>query len=119
MDESILNDVKKLIGIAIANSDFDQDLIIDTNAVLFDMWQMGILVDDYSISDATKTWSEVLLNPDKIALNPLKTWTALKVKLIFDPPTSSILLEAIQENLKELQWRIYITENYVGEIQNA
>lgn len=116
MDGSILNDVKKLIGIYETNTDFDKDLIIDINSVLFDMWQMGIVVDDYSISDNKKTWSNVLLNPENMAMDPLKTWVALKVKMIFDPPTSSILAEAYRENLKEMEWRIYITENYIGEI---
>lgn len=116
MDGSILNDVKKLIGIYETNTDFDKDLIIDINSVLFDMWQMGIVVDDYSISDNKKMWSNILLNPENMAMGPLKTWVALKVKMIFDPPTSSILAEAYRENLKEMEWRIYITENYIGEI---
>ena len=116
MDTSILNDVKKQIGIALSNTDFDQDLIIHINTVLFILWQMGILNDDYQISSNADTWSKILLNPDQIVLSALKTWVALKTKLIFDPPTSSVLTQAINANIDELTWRIYITENYVGEI---
>lgn len=118
MDGSILDDVKKQIGIYITNSDFDDSLIMAINSVLFNMYQMGIVVPNYSISDSSATWSSVLLNPENMAMDTLKTWVGLKVKMIFDPPTSSILAEAIRENLKEMEWRLYITENYVGEIQN-
>lgn len=119
MDGSILDDVKKQIGIYITNTDFDETLIMAINSVLFNMYQMGIVVPNYSISDSTTTWSSVLVNPENLAMDTLKTWVGLKVKMIFDPPTSSILAEAIRENLKEMEWRLYITENYVGEIQNG
>jgi hypothetical protein len=119
MDGSILDDVKKQIGIYITNTDFDEALIMAINSVLFNMYQMGIVVPNYSISDSTTTWSSVLVNPENLAMDTLKTWVGLKVKMIFDPPTSSILAEAIRENLKEMEWRLYITENYVGEIQNG
>lgn len=119
MDGSILDDVKKQIGIYITNTDFDEPLIMAINSVLFSMYQMGIVVPNYSISDSTTTWSSVLVNPENLAMDTLKTWVGLKVKMIFDPPTSSILAEAIRENLKEMEWRLYITENYVGEIQNG
>ena len=116
MDGSILNDVKKQIGIAEANTDFDKDLIININTVLFTLWQMGIIKDDFSIEDNTATWESILLNPEQIAIQAMKTWVALKTKMIFDPPTSSVLQQAINANIDELTWRIYITENYVGEI---
>ena len=116
MDGSILNDVKKQIGIAIQNTDFDQDLIIHINTVLFILWQMGIVIDDFQIADNTTTWPQILLNPEQIVLSALKTWVALKTKMIFDPPTSSVLAQAINANIDELTWRIYITENYIGEI---
>lgn len=116
MDGSILNDVKKQIGIAPGNTDFDKDLIININTVLFILWQMGIIVDNFTIEDNTTTWESILLNPEQVALQPMKTWVALKTKMIFDPPTSSVLKEAINANIEELTWRIYVTENYIGEI---
>lgn len=116
MDGSILNDVKKQIGIAEANTDFDKDLIININTVLFTLWQMGIIKDNFSIEDNTATWESILLNPEQIAIQAMKTWVALKTKMIFDPPTSSVLQQAINANIDELTWRIYITENYIGEI---
>lgn len=116
MEESILKDVKKQIGIAYSNHDFDPDVLMAINTVLFDLHQMGIVNDTFAVDDERKTWDAILLKEDQINLYALKTWVALKVKMIFDPPTSSVLAQAIRDNIDELTWRIYITENYVGEI---
>lgn len=115
MTDSILNSVKKILGISEKNKDFDQDIIIHINTVLFILWQMGIAKEPASVFDPSTTWGDILTE-DQLNLHAVKTWVALKVRMLFDPPTSSILAEAINSNLKELEWRIYITENYVGEI---
>ena len=116
MDGSILVDVKKQIGVAISNHDFDQDILMAINTVLFTLHQMGIVIDNFTVENESKTWTEILLREDQINLHALKTWVALKAKMIFDPPTSSVLAQALRDNIDELTWRIYITENYVGEI---
>jgi len=119
MDESILDSVKKLLGVAICNTDFDQDIIIHINSVLFILSQMGIVkTDDFEVVDQSKSWREILTS-DQYNLFAVKSWVGLKVRMLFDPPTSSILAEAIAANLKELEWRIYITENYIGEIESV
>lgn len=116
MDESILDSVKKLLGVARCNADFDQDIIIHINSVLFILSQMGIVkTEDFEVTDESKSWSDILTS-DQFNLFALKTWVGLKVRMLFDPPASSILAEAINSNIKELEWRIYITENYIGEI---
>lgn len=116
MNDSVLDSVKKIIGISASNTDFDQDLIIHLNTVLFILSQMGIVkTDNFEVTDNTSKWSDIL-SSDQFNLFAVKSWTALKVRMLFDPPTSSILAEAINTNLKELEWRIYITENYIGEI---
>lgn len=116
MNESIYESVKKLIGIG-CSEDFDQDLIIHINTVLFILNQAGIVNDDYAIgSDSLdKTWADIL-REDQVDLHAIVTYVALKVRMIFDPPTSGTLADAIKNNLAELEWRLYITENYVGEI---
>ena len=119
MNDSILITVKEKIGIDRNNTDFDRDLIIAINAVLFILYQEGLSDENYKIKDTTKKWSDILLNgvtPD--ALEEIKEWTGLKVKMLFDPPTSSVLGDAIKENINELEWRAFITNNYVGEIGN-
>lgn len=115
MDDLILDSVKKIIGIAQSNEDFDTDLLIHLNSVMFILNQMGIVkTNEFGVTKDSK-WSDVLTT-DQLNLYAVKSWTALKVRMLFDPPTSSILAEALNANLKELEWRIYITENYIGEI---
>lgn len=116
MNDSILDSVKKLIGIAASNTDFDQDLIIHINTVLFILKQMGIIkISFHGIEDNDSKWKDYLTS-DQLNIYAIKSWVGLKVRMLFDPPTSSILAEAMNTNLKELEWRIYISENYVGEI---
>ena len=111
MEISILDSIKEVIGIDERNTDFDKDLVLAINAVLF------IADENYKINDNTKMWSDILLHgitPD--ALSAMIEWAALKTKMLFDPPTSSVLAQAIKDNISELEWRAFITNNYVGEI---
>lgn len=117
MNDSVLNDVKKILGISSDNTDFDMDLIIHINSVLFVLSQMGVCKkSDYGIYSQENKWIDIIDPQTQLNLFAVKTWTALKVRMIFDPPTSSALIEALNSSIKELEWRMYITENYVGEI---
>ena len=115
MDESILVSIKKILGISYEYDVFDQDLIIHINTVLMILNQMGIGKNGFMIHDDSSTWRD-FLGDANLNMNAVITWTALKVRMIFDPPITSAIAEAINSNLRELEWRIYITENYVGEI---
>lgn len=117
MEESILDTVKDIIGIDRKNYDFDRDLILAINAVLAILHQEGLADEYYTIKDNTKTWDDILLHkqtPEAISM--IKQWVGLRTKLIFDPPTSSALMNALTETISELEWRGFITDNYVGEI---
>lgn len=112
--ESILVSVKKIIGIDKNDDNFNNDIIMDTNTVLGILVQMGIGRKGVYIEDEHLKWSD-FLTEKQIDLAAVKTWTGLKVKLIFDPPTSSVHLQSINELIKELEWRMYATENYTDE----
>lgn len=116
MDESILETVKEVIGIDQRNYDFDRDLIIAINAVLFVLYQEGLSDKPYTISDNTTKWSDVLLHDKPIDLQTLTLWMGLRVRMIFDPPTSATMADAIEKTITELEWRGFITNNFVGEI---
>lgn len=103
--DSILNYVKKNIGLSTDDSHFDPDIISDINNVLSYLTQLGIGPESgFEISDSFAKWSDFL--PSEPKWNCVKTYVHLKVKLIFDPPSSSSLLEAINREIKELEWRI-------------
>ena len=117
LEQSILHSVKGICNIHPENSDFDRDLIPALNSVLFILYQEGLADESYAVTDDLKTWGDILLDgktPE--AIHNIVEWVGLRTKLIFDPPTSSALMQALKENIAELEWRGYITNNYVGEI---
>lgn len=115
--ESILTSIKKLLGIAEEYTHFDEDLIMHINSVLTILTQMGIGPSTgYIITDKNDTWDEFIDN--KIYLEAVKTYIHLKVKLVFDPPLSSAVTEAMNKMITELEWRLYAaaeTKSLQGE----
>lgn len=121
--ESILTSIKKMLGIAEEYEHFDTDLIMHINSVLFILTQLGVGPSSgFSIKDKTETWADFV--PEGINLEAVKSFTYLKVRLLFDPPQSSAVMESIKQLISELEWRINIEVDplkSVGEeeIQNA
>lgn len=108
MTESILNSVKKTLGIDAAYDAFDPELVIHTNSALSTLTQLGIgPVGGLTISDHTTTWDEFMV--DDARLNSVKTYVYLKVRLVFDPPGTSYLIKAMEDQIRELEWRINVT----------
>ena len=107
MEESILLTIKKLSGVGDEDDSFDLDLINYINSVFGILWQLGIgPYDGYEIEDEGNTWNEFL--PNKKYLNTVKTYIALKVRKIFDPPQSSSVMEALNSSINEYEWRINV-----------
>ena len=106
MDESILSSVKKMLGIDDSYTAFDMDIIIHINSVFVTLYELGVGDEPFSISDSSAIWSDFI--GDANDLNLIKTYMYLKVRLIFDPPTSSAALQAMQELCKEFEFRISI-----------
>jgi len=105
--DSILTSVKKMLGIDEAYIHFDQDVILHINSVMLSLNQLGIgPKTGFMISDATETWTNLL--DGRSDLIAIKTFIFLKVRLLFDPPSSSFVVDAIERQIKELEWRLYI-----------
>lgn len=104
--DSILTSIKKLLGISSDYTHFDEDLIIQINSAFSALTQLGVgPIEGFEITDATSTWSEFIDDP---RLNFAKTYIQIKVKLAFDPPTSSALIESYNRQLDELTWRLTV-----------
>lgn len=102
---SILDSVKKNLGIDDDYDVFDNDIVMYINGVFSTLNQLGIgPTEGFAIEDGTATWDE-LLGTD-LRLNSVKTYTYLVVRLIFDPPATSFTIEAMNRQIKELEWRI-------------
>lgn len=108
--ESILDSVKKLIGIDFNYHDFDADIVIHTNTVLANLVQMGIGPDEgFAITiDGNEKWEDFITDGDTNILSQVKSYVGLSVKTYFDPDASGILKEARDAVLKELAYRMYI-----------
>jgi hypothetical protein len=107
--ESILNTIKKLLGIDPDNTDFDDDIKIHINSVIPNLSQMGIGPKiGFIVKSVDDTWSDYI-DSSTINLEGVKTYIYLKIKLIFDPPTNSTTIDAINKNLSELEWRMMLS----------
>lgn len=110
--DSILNSIKKLIGMDPEYTQFDTDLIIYINSMFAILKQVGVGPENgFSISDDSVTWDEYLPDYDK-NFEFVKTYIQQRVKLVFDPPLTSSVLDAMKETIKELEWRL----NIAGEM---
>ena len=104
--DSILNSIKKLLGITEDYKHFDPDIIIHINSVFFTLNQLGVGPEDpFIIEDESATWDEFSPDGD---VEAVKSYVGLKVKLLFDPPTHGSLMSAIQEQIKEYEWRLNV-----------
>jgi len=102
---SILDSVKKQIGIAAEYQDFDDDIQIHVNSVLSILHQFGIGPQEgYSISSNQETWYDFLGEDPQ--LNLIKSYVGLKVKSIFDPSVSTAVSQSTKQLLDEMEWRI-------------
>lgn len=105
--ESILTSIKKLLGIEEDYTHFDTDIIMHINSVLAILNQLGVGPSEgYSIKDANATWDEFITNSAKLEL--VKTYVYLKVRLMFDPPSSSSAIESMKQLISELEFRIIV-----------
>lgn len=107
MSDSILTSVKKLMGLPAEYDVFDTDIILHTNSVFSTLTQLGIGPDEgFMIEDATPTW-DTFLGDDK-RLNAVKTYLCLRVRMLFDPPNTAYLVAAMEEQIRELEWRLNV-----------
>lgn len=105
--DSILDSVKKFLGITEEYQVFDQDIIMHINSVFFTLNQLGVGPEDsFSISDSSSVWTDFI--PEGSKLEAVKSYMYLKVRMLFDPPTSSFVLTSMENMAKEYEWRLTV-----------
>jgi len=103
--DSILTSIKKMLGIEEAVTQFDTDIIININSVFMILTQLGVgPLEGFIITDKTDEWDDFL--GDVITQEAVKTYIYLKVRLIFDPPSSGFVLDSTERMIKEFEWRL-------------
>ena len=106
--DSILTSIKKLLGIAQECIDFDMDLIIHINSVLMILTQLGVGPSEGYFIEGDQDFWEDFLKDDLNKLEAVRTFIYLKVRLIFDPPSNSSVIESINRTISELEWRLNV-----------
>lgn len=104
MDESILNTIKKMLHIDPDETDFDEDIIVNINSALMALSQIGVGIIGFQIQDASSIWTDFVDYADSLSL--IKTYVYLKTKLIFDPPTSSTVIDMYKAQIAEAEYRL-------------
>lgn len=105
--ESILISIKKMLGITEDYTHFDNDIIMHINSVLMVLTQLGVGPEEgFMIEDDANTWDEFI--GESTQLQAVKSYVYLKVKLLFDPPLSSSVIESINRMITEFEWRLNI-----------
>ena len=104
MNGSILDSIKKNLGIVPEYTAFDDQIILDINAAFSTLHQLGFGPDEgFEITGIDEFWSDIIEEP---RFNFVKSDVCMKVRAMFDPPTSSYALDALNKQIAEYEWRI-------------
>lgn len=107
MANSIFNSVKKVVGLLGDDGSFDEDILLHINSVVSTLRQLGLSIPaDFYVEDDVQTWQNLL--GEFRDLDLVKSYMAMKVRLMFDPPSSSFGLASMTEMVTELEWRINV-----------
>lgn len=108
MEESILISIKKLLGISEEYTQFDDDIIMHINTVFLNLNQLGVgPTAGFFIEDDSAEWAE-FIGDNNAQLQAVKSYIYLKVKLLFDPPLSSSVIESMNRMIAELEFRLNV-----------
>lgn len=104
-DDSILRTIKKMLGLDIDYEAFDTDIIVLINSALMTLQQLGVgRKNGFVVTGLTQMWSDFL--PSDTMLEGVKHYIMLRVKMVFDPPQSSYVMETMKQEKEELEWRL-------------
>lgn len=105
--DSILNSVKKILGLAEDYTAYDVDVLMHINAAFSVVNQLGVGPEEgFFIENATPVWDDLGLPANQLHL--LKTYIYLKARMLFDPPTTSFHIKAMEDQVRELEWRLNV-----------
>lgn len=107
--DSILDSTKKAIGLGADYDVFDLDILMHINTAFSTLSQLGVGPEDgFVVEDDKTSWSDYLLAEKE--RNMVKSYVYLRVRLLFDPPETSYLINAFNDQVKELEWRLNVHE---------
>mgnify|MGYP001772142203 CR=1 FL=1 len=105
--ESILDSIKKMLGLTPEYTQFDTDIIMHINSVFMILTQLGVGPSEgFAIEDNETTWTEFV--PDIKKVSGIKSYMYAKVRVVFDPPTSSVVMDSLTRIITEYEWRLNV-----------
>lgn len=117
-EESILDYVKKLLGIQKDYTHFDPDVIYGINVAFAVLTQLGVGPEEgFMISDDSAKWTDFVSDTARLSL--IKEYVCLRTRLLFDPPTSAALIDAMNKSVAEYEWRLYVASDGDESIPNV
>lgn len=106
-NDSILTTIKKMLNIGEDDTSFDVDIIMNINSVFAILSQLGVGPSNgYRIKDNNDLWNSYISDDDN--LDDVVSYIYLKVKLMFDPPLNGTVMNAHQQQISELEWRLNV-----------
>lgn len=109
MEQSILKSTKKILGIADSYDVFDLDIITHINTAFSTLTQLGVgPYTGFMIEDESAQWDEFIDTETDPQYNAIRSYVYLKVRQLFDPPTTSYLITATEKQIQELEVRLNI-----------
>lgn len=103
--DSILTSVKKMLGLTEEYTSFDPDIIMHINSVFMILNQIGVGPEEgFYIEDETKTWFNYNKNLKELQI--IKSYMFLRVRLLFDPPANSAVMECMKQQINEFEFRL-------------
>ena len=103
---NILNSVKLFLGIRPEYEEFNKQILMFINAVFNILNQLGVGPEKGFIADGNSTWSDFIDDSEKLEM--VKPYVYLKVRLMFDPPTMSYVLDSMSKQINEYEWRLNV-----------
>lgn len=105
-NDSILMSIKKMLNVEPDEPSFDMEIGTFVNGVFMTLNQLGIGKPDFHVNEADTRWTD--FSDDMSLIQTVKEYVYLKVRMVFDPPASSIVADAYNSRISELEWRLNI-----------
>ena len=107
IDNSILHDIKQLLGQEWDDTTYDLDIKLHINSVFFNLNQINVgPPEGFSIADETILWDAYI--GDSKNLEAVKTYIYIRVRLLFDPPTNGFLVTSLEKQADKLEWTLMV-----------
>lgn len=107
MGDSILDSIKKMLGVA-EYDDFDVDIIIHINSAIAILTQLGVgPIKGFVINGSTETY-EQFCGSDKTVTSMVKNYLYMKTRLGWDPPTNGTVIANYESAIRELEYRLRV-----------